>query len=59
MNTLIFVGIGLGVGIIGCVISKGKNKNTTKLQVFNISDRAVKQKRYQSALNERTKGMFK
>jgi len=56
--------IGLGATWVVCVLGgimyqkKSKAKKPS-FQVFNISDRVVKQKKYQTALNERTKGILK
>jgi hypothetical protein len=49
-----------GTFMIGYTIYYVKNGNKkTKIKVFNLSDRAIKQKKYKDSLNERAKGMLK
>lgn len=49
-----------GTFMIGYTIYHAKSRNNkTKIKVFNLSDRAVKNKKYKDSVNERAKGMFK
>lgn len=56
---LLYIGIGVtwAVCIIGGITYQKKiRRNKPTIKVFNLSDRAIKHKKYQMALNERTKG---
>lgn len=52
------IGVGWVVFMIGGIVYH-KSFKTPAIKVWNVSDRAVKHKKYQSALNDRAKGMFK
>jgi len=53
---LVIVGVGLSISVIRIFISK-KSKNPKKptIQVYNLSDRVIKNKKYQYIINESTK----
>lgn len=66
MEILAVLGVGTIISIIRIMymkkgksvsIKKGEVKET-KIRVLNLSDRAVKQKKYQLSINERTKGIL-
>lgn len=57
METLIFLCVGVGIGIIKCTISK-RNGKTTKLRYYNYRKYAIKYKKINNSLNEESKITF-
>ena len=66
MEILAVLGVGTIISIVRIMyMKKGKSKVTkkgeipeVKIRVLNLSDRAVKQKKYQMSINERTKSVI-